>query len=196
MHVITARADFTMIRQGDYLPRPRIEGATYSDIVYLNKDLHAPMFHQDMLDDCWIHVTGNELKFKSLTYRRYVRALSWFFLGAEPHEVRQDPAGYYGKAFVEQVGSAAYATVIGPTASSKLLADYTTHRSHFRECVKHMDINCMDWCNYAGSEEIVAKDLLETYDNWIRALAIASETGVVFAQYRKQDALPALPGSP
>lgn len=157
-----------------------------SELLYVNGDLHNPMFMPDQLDDCWLHIHGNTLKFKVMNYRRYVKYLGWVFLGADPHEIRNDPAGYYGKPFVEQVGSACYATTIGPQSSTKLLRDYTSRRSQFRDCISNLDLCGMDWGLMTGSEDAIRKDLMETYDNWIRAFAIASETGVVYTQYRKQ----------
>jgi len=169
---------------GGWLPRPVVPDSNWGDLIYINRDLHSPIMLADNLEDCWVHVTGNELRFRIYDYRRYTQFISWIFLGASPYEIRQDPAAYYGKPFVEQVGSAAYATVLGPQTSTKLLSDYTSNRTHFRQCVVKADLSGEDWGMGAGSEDTIRKELMETYDNWIRAFAIATETGMVMTQYK------------
>ena len=186
MHLVTARSGFQVLRYGEWLPRPRLkEWESPGELLYLIADIHDPVSSEHPFGkDCWVKVSGNELKFWMHAYRRFTKLMSWLFLGADTHEVRKDPAGYYGKPFAEQLGSAIYSTVLGPEMSTKLLQDYTTHRQQFHDCLKSLDLNPMDWGHGEGSVDIIKRELSVTYDNWIRALAIASETGVVFSQYR------------
>jgi hypothetical protein len=188
--LVTARSSHRILRYGQWTPRPRVEGVSWHDLLYVNSDLHSPCFSNDRLEDCWVHTHGNQISFRQRGYRRFIQYLSWVFLGAAPHEVRKDPAGYYGQPFVEHIGSVVYATVIGPTAATKLLQDYMTHREHFLSCVRNATLNPMDWDSFAGSEDNIVKDLMDSYDNWIRAFAVASETGIVYTQYKSVKSLP------
>ena len=182
MHLVTAKSQFRVVRYGKWSPRPSYDENSKGRLVYINGDKHSPMFETDpFLDDCWIDTYGNELKFYVGNYRRYIQYLSWLFLGASPYEVRQDSSGYYGKPFVEQIGSAAYATALGPETATKLLRDYSANRDHFRACLAITDVNAMDWGRLEGSADLIKKDLMLTYDNFLRAVAIASETGIITA---------------
>mgnify|MGYP007027149072 CR=1 FL=1 len=182
MHLVTAKSKFRVLRYGKWSPPPKRTDQGSGNFMYINGDKHSPMFETDpFLDDCWVETSGNELKFYISDYRRYIQYLSWVFLGGSPYEVRRDVSGYYGKPFVEQIGSAVYATAIGPDTATKLLKDYVDNRDHFQNCLRVADLNAMDWGRLEGAADSLKRDLMATYDNWIRALAIASETGIITA---------------
>ena len=190
MHLVTAKSQFEIVRYGEWLPRPSMGEDRHKELIYLNTDVHSPLDKaHPFKDDCWVKTYGNEIQFWMADYRRYTKMLAWMFLGADTHEIRKDLAGYYGKPFVEQLGSAIYATVLGPETATKLFQDYTTHRDHFHACLKQLDLNAMDWGRMEGSSEVIKRDLSQSYDNWIRAFAIASETGIVLTQYQSPKTL-------
>lgn len=116
----------------------------------------------DHITDGIYSYEGDSLEFRAGSYGTYGGFRSDLCVLANkfsPNVIWNNPGVYEGAAFYELINFSDCEGVIGPTSASKLLSDFKRHREEF----------------------MVEQDLWEgeKYDNWIKALEIASNDGML-----------------
>jgi len=117
--------------------------------------------HDHLTDGIYCH-EGKSISFgvgSYGTYNGFRDRLSKIAHGVNPNVIWKNPEIYKSSAFYELVNFSDCEGVIGPDTAGKLLSDFKKYREEFM------------------SEHDVWEG--ETYDNWIKALEIASNDGLL-----------------